>query len=101
MSKSCVLLFCSVRSTRRAAVGQEHVTPYIHKHPEWFRVEHVKGRRIFPRCAGPSMNRRISPSSPRSGAELYPNNPAFDTAAVLALTRTAAELVALNGQFLR
>lgn len=80
---------------------REHVTPYIHKHPEWFRIEHVKAERDL-------SSLRWTVDEPADlafvmevYAALYPRNPAFDTAAVLALLERRPELAALNGQFLR
>ncbi len=80
---------------------REHVTPYIHKHPEWFRVEHVKGDRDL-------STLRWTVDEPADMAfvtavyvALYPKNPAFDTAAILALIEQRPELAELNGQFLR
>lgn len=80
---------------------REHVTPYIHKHPDWFRIEHVKGDRDL-------SSLRWTVDEPADFVfvtqvyeALYPQNPAFDTAAVLALLERRPELANLNGQFLR
>ena len=80
---------------------REHVTPYIYKHPELFHVEHVKGGRDL-------SSLRWTVDEPSDLAfvtavysELYFDNPAFDTDAVLSLLQRRPELAALNGQFLR
>lgn len=80
---------------------REHVTPYIHKHPEWFRIEHVKGDRDL-------STLRWTVDEPADlyfvtevYAALYPKDPAFDTTAILALIERHPELTKLNGQFLR
>lgn len=80
---------------------REHVTPYIHKHPEWFRVEHVKGAQDLSSLRWTVDEPADLAFVTEVYAELYPNNPAFDTAAVLALLERRPELAALNGQFLR
>jgi spore coat polysaccharide biosynthesis protein SpsF len=80
---------------------REHVTPYIHKHPEWFRIQHVKSdidlssfRWTVDESADLTFVSEVY-------AALYPQNPAFDTAAILALLEQRPELAKLNDQFLR
>lgn len=80
---------------------REHVTPYIHKHPEWFRIKHVE-------AAVDLSSMRWTVDEPADlafvtevYAALYPQNPAFDTAAIVSLLERRPELAALNGQFLR
>ena len=80
---------------------REHVTPYIHKHPEWFRIEHVKGE-------GDLSALRWTVDEPADlafvtevYAALYPQNPTFDTAAILSLLERQPELASLNDQFQR
>lgn len=80
---------------------REHVTPYIHKHPELFRIEHVKGDRDLS-----SLRWTVDESADLAFvsevyAALYPKNPAFDTAAILALLEQRPELAELNSQFVR
>lgn len=80
---------------------REHVTPYIHKHPEWFRIEHVKGDRDLS-----SLRWTVDEAADLTFvtavySALYPQNTAFDTTAVLALLERHPELAALNGQFQR
>lgn len=80
---------------------REHVTPYIHKHPEWFRVEHVRGERDL------SMLRWTVDESADLAfvtevfQALYPQKPAFTTDDVLALLERRPELAQINGNFLR
>lgn len=80
---------------------REHVTPFIHKHPEWFCVEHVKGSQDLSSLRWTVDEPADLAFVTEVYAELYPNNPAFDTAAVLALLERRPELAALNGQFHR
>ncbi len=80
---------------------REHVTPYIHKHPEWFRIEHVKGDRDLSTLRWTVDEPADLAFVSEVYAALYPKNPAFDTAAILALLAQRPELAKLNGQFLR
>jgi spore coat polysaccharide biosynthesis protein SpsF len=80
---------------------REHVTPYIHKHPEWFRIEHVKGDRDLSTLRWTVDEPADLAFVSEVYAALYPENPAFDTAAILALLAQRPELAELNGQFLR
>ena len=80
---------------------REHVTPYIHKHPEWFRIEHVKGDRDLSTLRWTVDEPADLAFVSEVYAALYPENPAFDTAAILALIEQRPELTKLNGQFLR
>lgn len=80
---------------------REHVTPYIHKHPEWFRIEHVKGDRDLSTLRWTVDEPADLVFVTEVYAALYPKNPAFDTAAILALIGQRPELTKLNGQFLR
>lgn len=80
---------------------REHVTPYIHKHPEWFRIEHVKGERDLSVL-------RWTVDEPDDLAfvtevytALYSQNPAFTTDDVLTLLESRPELAQINGNFLR
>lgn len=80
---------------------REHVTPYIHKHPEWFRIEHVKGDRDLSSLRWTVDEPADLAFVSEVYAALYPRNPAFDTAAILALLEQCPELAKLNGQFFR
>ncbi len=80
---------------------REHVTPYIHKHPEWFRIEHVKGDRDLSTLRWTVDEPADLAFVSEVYAALYPENPAFDTAAILGLIEQRPELTKLNGQFLR
>lgn len=80
---------------------REHVTPYIHKQPELFRIEHVKGDRDL-------SSLRWTVDEPADLAfvtavyeALYLRNPAFATDDVLVLLEKHPELAKLNGNFLR
>lgn len=80
---------------------REHVTPYIHKQPELFRIEHVK-------CDRDLSSLRWTVDEPADLAfvsavyeALYPRNPAFATDDVLALLERRPELAKINGNFLR
>lgn len=80
---------------------REHVTPYIHKHPDLFRIEHVKGDRDL-------SSLRWTVDEPADLAfvtevyfELYLRNPNFATNDVLALLDSHPELAQINGNFLR
>ena len=80
---------------------REHVTPYIHKHPEWFRIEHVKGDRDLSTLRWTVDEPADLAFVTEVYAALYQKNPAFDTAEILALIEQRPELAKLNGQFLR
>lgn len=80
---------------------REHVTPYIHKHPEWFGIEHVKGDRDLSTLRWTVDEPADLAFVSEVYAVLYPKNPAFDTADILALIEQRPELAKLNGQFLR
>lgn len=80
---------------------REHVTPYIHKHPEWFRIEHVKGDRDLSTLRWTVDEPADLAFVTEVYAALYPKNPAFATAEILVLLEQRPELAKLNGQFLR
>ena len=80
---------------------REHVTPYIHKHPEWFRIEHVRGKQDLSYLRWTVDEPADLAFVTEVYAALYPQNPAFDTAAVLSLLEQRPELAKLNGQFIR
>lgn len=85
----------------RLSSEREHVTPYIHKHPEWFCIEHVKGESDL-------SSMRWTVDEPADLAfvtevysALYLQNPTFDTAAILALLERRPALAAINNKFMR
>lgn len=80
---------------------REHVTPYIHKHPELFRIGHVKGdfdlshlRWTVDEVADLDFVTQVYEA-------LYPENPNFGVQEILSLLRQRPSLAKLNGQFLR
>lgn len=80
---------------------REHVTPYIHKHPELFRIQHVKGTRDL-------SSLRWTVDEPADLAfvtevytELYSRSPVFATDDILRLLERRPELSKINGNFLR
>lgn len=80
---------------------REHVTPYIHKQPELFRIEHVKGDRDLS-----SLRWTVDEPADLSFVTavyeaLYLRNPAFATDDVLVLLEKHPELAKINGNFLR
>lgn len=80
---------------------REHVTPYIHKHPEWFRVEHVRGPVDLSSLRWTVDEPADLAFVSEVYARLYPLNPAFDTATILSLLERHPELALLNGQIVR
>lgn len=80
---------------------REHVTPYLYKHPERFRIEYVKGDRDLSALRWTVDESADLAFVSEIYAALYAQNPAFDTAAILALLEQRPELERLNGQFLR
>lgn len=80
---------------------REHVTPFIHKHPERFDIEHVKGERDLSTLRWTVDEPADLAFVAEVYAALYPRDRAFDTAAILALLESRPELAALNGGFMR
>lgn len=80
---------------------REHVTPYIHKHPEWFRIEHVKGERDLSALRWTVDELADLTFVTEVYAELYQHNRAFTTDDVLDLLKRRPELMQINGDFLR
>lgn len=80
---------------------REHVTPYIHKHPEWFHIEHVKGDRDLSSLRWTVDEPADLAFVTEVYATLYPRNPHFSTDDVLALLQHRPELAQINGNFLR
>jgi spore coat polysaccharide biosynthesis protein SpsF len=80
-----------------AAWDREHVTPFIYRHPDRYRIRHFKQspdrshlRWTVDTAADLSFVRRVYES-------LYPDNPAFTTADVLALIESGAAELAPPG----
>lgn len=80
---------------------REHVTPYITKHPEWFRIEHVRAEQDFSSLRWTVDEPADLEFVAEVYAALYPQDNAFDTTAVLGLIARRPELARLNGQILR
>lgn len=80
---------------------REHVTPYLYKHPELFRIEHVRAARDLSSLRWTVDEPADLTFVTEVYAALYPNNPAFDTAAVLDLLDRRPELAGINHQFER
>lgn len=80
---------------------REHVTPYIHKHPEWFRVEHVRGEQDLSSLRWTVDEPADLAFVTEVYAQLYPQNSAFTTDDVLSLLRRRPELAQINGNFMR
>lgn len=81
---------------------REHVTPFIHKHPERFRLGNFK------RADGDLSHLRWTVDEPedflfvhRVYKALYPNNPAFTTDDVLNLLQEHPEFETINNTFER
>lgn len=85
----------------RVPSEREHVTPYIHKHPEWFRIEHVKGDRDLSSLRWTVDEPADLAFVTEVYAALHPQNPAFTTDDVLSLLERRPELAKINGNFLR
>lgn len=75
---------------------REHVTPYIHKHPELFRIEHVKGERDLSSLRWTVDEPADLALITEVYAALYPLNPAFTTFDVLELLKRRPELAQIN-----
>lgn len=80
---------------------REHVTPYIHKHQEWFHIEHVRGDRDLSSLRWTVDEPADLAFVTEVYAALYPQNPHFKTEDVLALLERHPELAQINGNFLR
>lgn len=80
---------------------REHVTPYIYKHPEFFCIEQVKSDRDLSTLRWTVDEPADLAFVSEVYAALYPKNPAFDTAAIMALLEQRPELAKLNDQFFR
>lgn len=83
------------------ASEREHVTPFIYKHPDRFRISHVKNeenlshlRWTVDELADLAFVREVY-------AALYPQNPNFGTTDILELLTRRPELSNINGKFER
>jgi spore coat polysaccharide biosynthesis protein SpsF len=88
---------------REAALGseREHVTPFIHKRPDRFRLGSFEGARDLSTLRW-TVDEPADLAFVRAIYErLYPGNPSFATEAILALLEQAPEIGALNARFLR
>lgn len=80
---------------------REHVTPYIYKHPDRFRIENVKSARDLSALRWTVDEPADLAFVSEVYAALYPQNSSFDTMAILSLLEQRPELAKLNTQFLR
>lgn len=80
---------------------REHVTPYICKRPEWFRIEHVTGERDLSSLRWTVDEPADFEFVSEVYSALYPQDPAFDTAAVLELLERRPDLARLNSRIQR
>jgi spore coat polysaccharide biosynthesis protein SpsF len=80
---------------------REHVTPYIHKHPEIFRIAHVRGGRDLSHLRWTVDEAADLEFVTQVYEALYPENPNFGVQEILSLLGQRPNLAELNGQFLR
>jgi spore coat polysaccharide biosynthesis protein SpsF len=80
---------------------REHVTSYICKNPEFFYIEHFKSERDLSHLRWTVDESADLTFVSEVYAALYPKNPVFDTADILALIEQNPELAKLNDHFLR
>jgi len=78
------------------AAEREHVTLPIHRHPERFRIHHVKAERDLSALRWTVDEPQDFALVERIYQALYPANPAFTTADILALLGRKPELASLN-----
>ncbi len=88
-------------SEARLPSEREHVTPYIHKHPKWFRVTHLRGETDWSALRWTVDEPKDLEFVQKVYAALYPSNPAFTTADILRLLEQQPALGQINGNFLR
>ena len=79
-----------------SAAEREHVTLGIHRHPERFRLAAIKGARDLSRLRWTVDEAPDFAFVERVYAALYPANPSFGTADILALLDRHPELATLN-----
>jgi spore coat polysaccharide biosynthesis protein SpsF len=91
----------AVAGEPRTTAEREHVTLGIYRHPERFRLHSVKSARDLSALRWTVDEPRDLVLVERIYQELYPVNPAFATADVLALLRRKPELASLNTGFQR
>jgi spore coat polysaccharide biosynthesis protein SpsF len=80
---------------------REHVTPFINRRPERFRLRHLKGDRDLSGLRWTVDEPEDFEFVRRVYEALYPAHPDFRTADVLALLGKDRELAGLNGRFRR
>jgi len=80
---------------------REHVTPYIHKHPELFKLHKVSAAENLGHLRWTVDNIEDFEFVSQVYAALYPQNPAFDSRDVLMLLRARPELGAINTHIAR
>lgn len=85
----------------RLASEREHVTPYIHKHPELFKIEHVKGDCDLSRLRWTVDEPADLALVNAVYAALYAGNPGFGFEDVLVLIGQHPELAEINSAFER
>lgn len=88
-------------SEARLPSEREHVTPFIHKHPQWFRVAHLRGEADWSALRWTVDEPKDLEFVQKVYAALYPTNPAFSTADILQLLEQQPALGQINGNFLR
>lgn len=80
---------------------REHVTPFIHRRPERYRIGHYKQDRDFSWLRWTVDRPEDFTLVEAIYEELYPANPAFSTDDVLALLARKPELAAINADLTR
>ena len=91
----------AIAAEPRTTAEREHVTLAIHRRPDRFRLLHVKGEADLSHLRWTVDEPRDLDLVRRIYGALYPVDPAFDTAAVLALLEREPELVTLNRDIVR
>lgn len=91
---------CSVLETawRNATMQseREHVTPFIYKHPERFRICQLRARQDYSKLRWTVDELRDFELVTRIYEALYPTNPDFDFQDILALLKKQPELATFN-----
>ncbi len=80
---------------------REHVTPFIYKHPERFRIGHVKSDEDLSHLRWTVDEPADLAFVTEVYAALYPENPAFVSADILSLIAQRPDLTTINGSFER
>lgn len=84
-----------------AASEREHVTPFLYKHPERFRLGSFKAERDLSQLRWTVDEREDFELIERIYHALYPKNAAFSTTDILSLLDSMPELKTLNTRHLR